>query len=254
MEELLIEFNVRLKCFLSLCESPIERQFAINFIRSYFDASRFGSHNLEFIFDYYQDEVNGWFEGFDKILPNIEPYQPGIYISGLQITSILMNAPDISGSNIRLLPQYKIKSSSGHFYRVDFLLLFLANDNQIWTSTERVLKKIVIECDGHEWHSTRKQKDEDNKRDRDLSSLGYQVLRYSGSEIFNNRDFIKFMALVEEIEENVFHELREKNEKIRKEMQEDIKKYTERTLEENMQKIEERKKLLNLTDNDENAA
>lgn len=47
--------------------------------------------------------------------------------------------------------------------------------------------KIVIECDGHDYHEkTKEQVKMNNKRERALKSAGYEVLRFSGSEIYEN--------------------------------------------------------------------
>lgn len=55
-----------------------------------------------------------------------------------------------------------------HPYRVDFLI------DKIW----------VIECDGHDFHErTKEQAKHDKKRDRFLTSKGYKILRFTGSEI-----------------------------------------------------------------------
>lgn len=45
---------------------------------------------------------------------------------------------------------------------------------------------IVIECDGHEWHSDRKRMARDRKRDRDIQKAGHVILRFTGSQIVND--------------------------------------------------------------------
>jgi len=46
--------------------------------------------------------------------------------------------------------------------------------------------KLVIECDGHEFHEkTKAQVKKDNERDYDLKMAGYDVLHFSGSQIYN---------------------------------------------------------------------
>lgn len=55
-------------------------------------------------------------------------------------------------------------------YRVDFVI----GDNT------------VIECDGHDFHSTKPQREKDNHRDRVLTKLGYRIARFTGSEIHRN--------------------------------------------------------------------
>lgn len=44
----------------------------------------------------------------------------------------------------------------------------------------------MIELDGHEYHKTKEQRTRDSKRDRVLMSLGWDVLRFTGSEIFTD--------------------------------------------------------------------
>lgn len=62
-------------------------------------------------------------------------------------------------------------------YRVDFLALPAVESN----------KKIVIECDGHNFHErTKEQAQRDKKRDRDLQSSGYSVFRFTGSELWRD--------------------------------------------------------------------
>lgn len=52
---------------------------------------------------------------------------------------------------------------------------------------EQVSDKLVIECDGHEFHDkTRDQAKRDKSRDRNLLQLGYPVMRFTGSEIHAN--------------------------------------------------------------------
>lgn len=46
--------------------------------------------------------------------------------------------------------------------------------------------KLVIECDGHEFHEkTKEQVIKGNERDYNLKLSGYEVLHFSGSQIFN---------------------------------------------------------------------
>lgn len=59
-------------------------------------------------------------------------------------------------------------------YRVDLML-------------SRMTKSLIIECDGHEFHErTKEQATKDKTRDRFLVSSGYAVMRFTGSEIWDN--------------------------------------------------------------------
>ncbi|MED4779423.1 DUF559 domain-containing protein [Brevibacillus choshinensis] len=43
--------------------------------------------------------------------------------------------------------------------------------------------RIAIECDGHDFHSSRSQKAHDRKKDRFLRERGWMVMRFTGSQI-----------------------------------------------------------------------
>lgn len=46
--------------------------------------------------------------------------------------------------------------------------------------------KLIIECDGHDFHEkTKEQVKKDNERQLDLKMAGYDVLRFSGTQIYN---------------------------------------------------------------------
>lgn len=46
---------------------------------------------------------------------------------------------------------------------------------------------MIVECDGHDFHEkTKKQAKHDKKRDRYLTSFGYTVFRFTGSEIYKD--------------------------------------------------------------------
>jgi very-short-patch-repair endonuclease len=65
----------------------------------------------------------------------------------------------------------------GKTYIVDFLI---EQD-----SVEDIDYKLVVECDGYEYHSTKEQIQKDNDRDIALKTAGYDVVRFTGSQIFN---------------------------------------------------------------------
>lgn len=45
---------------------------------------------------------------------------------------------------------------------------------------------LIIECDGHDFHQkTKEQVRKDNEREYDLKMAGYNILRFSGSQIYN---------------------------------------------------------------------
>jgi very-short-patch-repair endonuclease len=55
--------------------------------------------------------------------------------------------------------------------------------------------RLAIECDGAAFHSSKKAKAHDRKRDAYLRSIGWKTLRFSGSTI--NRDMSKVITRIE---------------------------------------------------------
>ena len=75
--------------------------------------------------------------------------------------------------------QVNISVSKQRLYRVDFLISVELIDNSIYP--------FIIECDGHDFHEkTKEQAAKDKKRDRELMALGYRVIRFTGSEIYDD--------------------------------------------------------------------
>jgi very-short-patch-repair endonuclease len=65
-------------------------------------------------------------------------------------------------------------------YRADIL---------IEDATASPSRYLVVECDGHDFHErTKAQAAHDKKRDRWMTSNGYTVLRFTGSEIYADPD------------------------------------------------------------------
>lgn len=63
-------------------------------------------------------------------------------------------------------------------YRVDFMVSF---------SVGGVTERVVVECDGHDFHEkTREQAERDKRRDRDIAAFGFQTLRFTGRELFRD--------------------------------------------------------------------
>lgn len=106
--------------------------------------------------------------------------------------SILLRISDdlwFDGQEMIVSPQAQIGQ-----YRVDFLVTNYGSE-----------AGVIIECDGHDFHEkTKEQAKHDKERDRWLTSQGYKILRYTGSEIYN--DFVK-------IEDELFDLLDVKKEK-----------------------------------------
>ena len=82
-----------------------------------------------------------------------------------------------------LEPQYDIVAN-GNKYRADFYF-----DNNVILESKHVCDnpfRLIIECDGHEFHEkTKEQVKKNNNRNFDFQKEGYEVLHFSGSQIYN---------------------------------------------------------------------
>lgn len=86
--------------------------------------------------------------------------------------------PDFS-----IYPQYEI-NIEGKKYIADFV--FIAEES-IASGIYNYKYKLVIECDGHKFHEkTKEQVAYDNEREYAFKMAGYDVIRFSGSQIYNN--------------------------------------------------------------------
>ena len=86
-------------------------------------------------------------------------------------------------AGIVLIPQFPVGS-----FRLDFLL----DLNHV---------KIAIEIDGSRFHRTKKQMTNDYKRQRGLRLIGFEMIRFTGQEIYYEVDYcvqelVKFRDLI----------------------------------------------------------
>lgn len=47
-----------------------------------------------------------------------------------------------------------------------------------------IVEGCIIEIDGHEYHKTKEQRENDYKRERYLQKKGYNIIRFMGTEVF----------------------------------------------------------------------
>lgn len=81
----------------------------------------------------------------------------------------------LTDKNLYLIPQVDFNDLP---YRADFVV---GGDYE----TENGLT-LIVECDGHDYHSSKEQIKKDNERQREIENLGYTFIRFSGSEIYND--------------------------------------------------------------------
>lgn len=87
---------------------------------------------------------------------------------------------------LQVIPQYKVQIENDHF-RLDFAFLLFENSNHDY----QLIKKIAVECDGHEFHSDKKSFTKDRERYRKLALDNWILFPFSGSEINHNNSSSK---------------------------------------------------------------
>ena len=160
---------------LSVCGSPIEQllMMAMVTIRPPFDRPW-----PEFVPDWFRGESNQTFYGcaFVSVSDCVPAYWGdrivGEGISGHMLVGL--DGHEFQDTEYRIVVAQPQLTLSGRRIRPDFVVL----DRGV---------KVVVECDGHEFHErTKEQAENDKSRDRLLSSRGWKVLRFTGSEIYRD--------------------------------------------------------------------
>ena len=109
-------------------------------------------------------------------------------IEQIFITAFDLYCEYFRDTKIYLFSQYEVKCKKKkyiidfEFHSDDYLEHLLLGDN-----IKNDNFKLAIECDGYEFHQkTKEQVQHDNEREFDLKMEGYEVLRFSGTQIYNN--------------------------------------------------------------------
>jgi hypothetical protein len=92
-----------------------------------------------------------------------------------------------------LLPRYRSSPFDGRYFmtlqprfpHVRIAGTSVRADLYFWTPKHPDIN-VIVECDGYQYHSGRDKFQSDRQRDRALQARGYEVLRFSGSEIHAN--------------------------------------------------------------------
>ena len=112
-----------------------------------------------------------WQESFIKMFPRdqgmkVESKIEELFISCFNACRVALMVPD----SVTPMTQVKVER-----YFIDWSV-HLSNG-----------KKLAVELDGHDFHEkTKEQASKDKKKDRTLVSNGYTVIRFSGSDVWNN--------------------------------------------------------------------
>lgn len=151
--------NEKLKLFLGLCEKTQE---------IIFDA--FGEGGSDFF----------WMVDFDyvaKLTPIEQMFEMANWANFATAKGVFLYTS--SQSEIFV---------NGKKYIVDFLI----DGYEIWGKEKPKIKQfylkkpLIVELDGKEYHSTTKQINHDYQRETDLKLAGYDIIRFTGSQIYND--------------------------------------------------------------------
>jgi hypothetical protein len=196
------EFKFKLNEVISMGDSPIEKLMLLqlfNYFQKYGKNDRADDEfsnfsSLEFI----EEEICLW--DIDEPISDIERkiledkilrfnYRKdrGMYYKYIGFKCTINLSEDSSVGiifrDIEIRPQFYEIVDQNHF-RIDIAFILNRRD---WFDNNKIIevKKIAIECDGYDYHSSPIQKREDDIRARKLKKSGWkEILRYSGSEIY----------------------------------------------------------------------
>lgn len=88
-------------------------------------------------------------------------------------------------SNIHYVQQQKINANNKTYY-ADFAFYVYDEDSDNYYEPLNDQKLLVIECDGHDFHEkTKEQVKKGNERDFNIKSIGYDILHFSGNQIYS---------------------------------------------------------------------
>lgn len=137
----------------------------------------------ELVFDAISEDATFQFMyvcGLDEALTQMTPIEQIFYLANKIYNEQMIHNKKYELC-LDLLPQETIHIKRKN-YRVDFLISYYDCDD----ATYCLKKPIIIEVDGKDWHSSKTQMNYDYKRENELKLAGYDVFRFTGSQIYNN--------------------------------------------------------------------
>ena len=123
--------------------------------------------------------LNACFHQFKECLIDCE--SPIEQMLALELENLHLENSTLFNSNLEIIgyeKQSEIECNK-NVYRVDFLIpvIFYKNIRRIY----------IVECDGYEFHQkTKEQVQNDYIRQRNLEMAGYRIIKFTGSEVYNN--------------------------------------------------------------------
>ena len=132
-------------------------------------------------FDYWKYEISNAFSTDGCKSPIEQIMYVALSVAFADLDSSMIGTKDNPIGQLFFETQKEIHTSSGKHYYADFSVEKYNTDAD---DSETVL---LVECDGHDFHEkTKKQVTDRNKRDLDLKMDGYDVIHFSGSQIYDD--------------------------------------------------------------------
>lgn len=174
VEEYLKRYSPAVARLLASCESPIERLFLSAALGQLPHEAMAVPTDLREAVG--ATEVAYWppFPIVSEHMPTVEEWRrPAGGDAALYAPHVAFNGDLFTW----LVPQFEIESG-GRKMRIDFAM-FPLHDSPC--------PPVAIELDGHDFHErTKEQAERDKSRDRLLQAAGWQVLRFTGSEVWRD--------------------------------------------------------------------
>lgn len=139
----------------------------------------------ELIFDCLQEEKTSHFFvvcGLEDYLTKLSPIEQ-IFAVGNYVNCITKK-----NFYIEIEPQKEIIiADTSKRYKADFYVdYYIGSDNNGGIKEYCLDKPIIVELDGKEYHSSKAQMNYDYERENDLKLAGYDIVRFTGSQIYND--------------------------------------------------------------------
>ena len=203
--------KINLEHILKYAESPIEKLFLYSLLVSSLQVS-FKYKNLSFLTNFeppvndpltyiknktehyqelieaykiFHEKTNGDYQDFEQAIinnNNLNEEQKKL----VNIDVVIYLGFDFY-HKIHIMPQpcFKDIDRKGKTIRADMLIWYPPKQNV----------KLIIECDGYEFHNAKDAFIKDRKRDRDFKINGIDVMRFSGTEIKNDYISISYEVI-----------------------------------------------------------
>jgi hypothetical protein len=203
-ESHLSDFQYKLNEVISMAESPIEELMLLQLFNYFQNYAKIDNDTNFTKIEFIEEEIGigeNRASTLEKVMLNekITRYgyreNRGLFYKYIGFKCTINSSEPITKDtanglifrDIEIRPQF-YQLYDDKYHRIDIAFILKRRD---WFNDNKIIeeRKIVIECDGYDYHSSPNQKREDDIRTRALKRAGWKdVLRYSGSEIYSLND------------------------------------------------------------------